>query len=30
LATLESAVRYWRGAGGLWKGRVQDVRPPAP
>jgi hopene-associated glycosyltransferase HpnB len=26
-ATLESAVRYWRGAGGLWKGRVQDVRP---
>jgi hopene-associated glycosyltransferase HpnB len=27
-ATVESAVRYWRGAGGLWKGRMQDVRPP--
>ena len=26
-ATVESAVRYWRGAGGLWKGRAQDVRP---
>ncbi len=25
-ATVESAVRYWRGAGGLWKGRVQDAR----
>ena len=23
-ATIHSAVRYWRGAGGLWKGRVQD------
>jgi hopene-associated glycosyltransferase HpnB len=22
-ATLASAVRYWRGRGGLWKGRVQ-------
>jgi hopene-associated glycosyltransferase HpnB len=22
-ATMESAVRYWRGAGGRWKGRVQ-------
>jgi hypothetical protein len=20
---IESAVRYWRGSGGLWKGRVQ-------
>jgi hopene-associated glycosyltransferase HpnB len=28
-ATVESAVRYWRGAGGLWKGRVQDVRRQA-
>lgn len=25
-ATLDSAVRYWRGKGGEWKGRVQDVR----
>ena len=24
-ATLHSAWRYWRGKGGLWKGRVQDV-----
>ena len=23
-ATLHSAVAYWRGAGGMWKGRVQD------
>jgi len=23
-ATLDSARRYWRGAGGEWKGRVQD------
>jgi hopene-associated glycosyltransferase HpnB len=23
-ATLHSAVQYWRGKGGLWKGRVQD------
>ena len=25
-ATVESAVRYWTGRGGLWKGRLQDVR----
>jgi hopene-associated glycosyltransferase HpnB len=25
-ATLESALRYWTGAGGWWKGRAQDVR----
>jgi hopene-associated glycosyltransferase HpnB len=25
-ATVESAVRYWRGAGGLWKGRAQAFR----
>ena len=25
-ATLESAMRYWRGTGGQWKGRAQDVR----
>jgi hopene-associated glycosyltransferase HpnB len=23
-ATIHSAVRYWEGRGGLWKGRVQD------
>jgi hopene-associated glycosyltransferase HpnB len=25
-ATLDSAVRYWRGRGGTWKGRIQDPR----
>jgi hopene-associated glycosyltransferase HpnB len=25
-ATVDSALRYWRGAGGTWKGRVQDGR----
>ncbi len=25
-ATLDSAFRYWRGAGGQWKGRVQDTK----
>ncbi len=25
-ATLHSAIRYWRGKGGEWKGRVQDSR----
>jgi hopene-associated glycosyltransferase HpnB len=24
-ATFASAIRYWRGAGGHWKGRAQDV-----
>jgi hopene-associated glycosyltransferase HpnB len=24
-ATVESAVRYWTGRGGFWKGRVQDA-----
>jgi hopene-associated glycosyltransferase HpnB len=24
IATLGSAIRYWSGRGGLWKGRVQD------
>ncbi|HYL37595.1 MAG TPA: glycosyltransferase [Bryobacteraceae bacterium] len=24
-ATLDSARRYWTGAGGMWKGRVQDL-----
>jgi len=23
-ATIHSAVCYWRGAGGAWKGRIQD------
>ena len=27
-ATIQSAVRYWMGRGGSWKGRIQDVRPP--
>jgi hopene-associated glycosyltransferase HpnB len=26
-ATLHSAIRYWEGRGGLWKGRVQDPSP---
>jgi hypothetical protein len=25
-ATSDSAVQYWTGAGGQWKGRVQDRR----
>lgn len=25
-ATLDSAIRYWTGHGGLWKGRTQDGR----
>jgi hopene-associated glycosyltransferase HpnB len=25
-ATIHSAIRYWLGAGGQWKGRVQDRR----
>jgi len=24
-ATVDSAISYWRGAGGRWKGRVQDA-----
>jgi hopene-associated glycosyltransferase HpnB len=24
-ATVASAIRYWRGVGGTWKGRAQDV-----
>lgn len=27
LATLQSAIDYWRGQGGQWKGRVQDPIP---
>ena len=26
-ATVHSAVAYWRGEGGLWKGRTQDPTP---
>ncbi len=25
-ATIESALQYWRGSGGEWKGRSQDIR----
>jgi hypothetical protein len=25
-ATVHSAIKYWSGGGGEWKGRVQDVR----
>jgi hopene-associated glycosyltransferase HpnB len=25
VATVQSAVEYWRGKGGVWKGRVQDA-----
>jgi len=25
-ATFHSALRYWRGHGGIWKGRIQDRR----
>jgi hypothetical protein len=25
-ATLHSAIQYWRGQGGEWKGRIQDAR----
>jgi hypothetical protein len=24
-ATIASAIRYWSGRGGQWKGRAQDV-----
>jgi hypothetical protein len=24
IATIESAIQYWTGKGGQWKGRVQD------
>ena len=27
-ATVDSALRYWRGRGGSWKGRVQDTLSP--
>lgn len=26
IATIESAIRYWTGTGGMWKGRAQDHR----
>jgi hopene-associated glycosyltransferase HpnB len=25
--TIHSALQYWRGLGGVWKGRIQDARP---
>jgi len=27
-ATVHSAVQYWRGSGGMWKGRAQDRKEP--
>ncbi len=27
LATIHSAIKFWSGRGGEWKGRVQDVAP---
>jgi hopene-associated glycosyltransferase HpnB len=27
-STLDSAIRYWSGTGGEWKGRAQDQPPP--
>ncbi|HEV3041639.1 MAG TPA: glycosyltransferase [Candidatus Angelobacter sp.] len=29
-ATLHSAIQFWSGKGGKWKGRVQDVRGAEP
>jgi hypothetical protein len=29
-ATVASAVQFWRGRGGRWKGRIQAPRPTAP
>jgi hopene-associated glycosyltransferase HpnB len=29
-ATMHSAVKYWNGSGGDWKGRVQDVQDRQP
>jgi 4-amino-4-deoxy-L-arabinose transferase-like glycosyltransferase len=26
VATMHSAIKYWNGTGGDWKGRVQDVQ----
>jgi len=26
VATIESAINYWSGRGGSWKGRVQDSK----
>jgi hopene-associated glycosyltransferase HpnB len=30
MATLHSAIRYWSGRGGEWKGRAQDTLPKLP
>ena len=27
-ATLHSAMKYWSGRGGEWKGRAQDIGSP--
>jgi hypothetical protein len=29
-ATIASAVLFWRGRGGYWKGRFQAVAPDSP
>jgi hopene-associated glycosyltransferase HpnB len=29
-ATIHSAVKYWNGRGGDWKGRIQDIQDIAP
>jgi hopene-associated glycosyltransferase HpnB len=29
-ATIDSAMLYWRGQGGMWKGRVQDATRAQP
>jgi hypothetical protein len=29
-ATIDSALRYWSGRGGQWKGRMQASRNPSP
>ena len=29
-ATVHSALNYWSGCGGVWKGRAQDVSKRAP
>ena len=26
-ATIHSAIKYWSGRGGMWKDRIQDIRP---
>jgi hypothetical protein len=30
LATIDSALRYWSGRGGQWKGRIQAAPRSSP